>query len=257
MLLACSETWLTQPQITSSMTDGSRWLRSAKARRTVADSSAGWMFASAPFRLPMGVRTASTITASRINALLASDYCRLTNNAMSITPHAPGPAQEALCHSDGRPGPEVSGRDGTTRPSRPRRPSGAPTPSDPTWMTFAPMSDDRRDSGARPHWWALLCEGTRALDRVRRRPHGLGQHGLALERLLGRPARALLQDLLRRRDGQRATGGDLGRELHGRRHRGARRDQLVDQAQTLGVDRGERLAGQRQLHRQVVGQPSG
>src|SRR4029079_7466972 len=55
-----------QPQITSSMAAGSTPVRSTRARSTRAERSTGWTSASAPPRLPTGVRTASTITASRI-----------------------------------------------------------------------------------------------------------------------------------------------------------------------------------------------
>src|ERR1700760_1701264 len=43
--------------------------RSASALSTWADRSAGWTSFKPPFRLPIGVRTASTITASRMATL--------------------------------------------------------------------------------------------------------------------------------------------------------------------------------------------
>src|SRR5215468_3676182 len=61
----CSPNWLTQPQITSSTTAGSMPVRPVSVRSTCADRSTGCTPASAPFRLPTGVRTAATITASR------------------------------------------------------------------------------------------------------------------------------------------------------------------------------------------------
>ena len=65
MSKVCSPTWLTQPQITSSTTAGSIPLRSASAASTRADKSTGCTPDSPPLRLPTGVRTAATITASR------------------------------------------------------------------------------------------------------------------------------------------------------------------------------------------------
>ena len=61
---ACSPTWETQPQTTSSTSAGSKPARSASARSTCADRSTGWMPARPPPRRPTGVRTAATITAS-------------------------------------------------------------------------------------------------------------------------------------------------------------------------------------------------
>src|SRR3954469_24359525 len=65
-LPACSPTWLTQPQKTSSTTPGSRPARCTSASRTCADRSTGWTPESPPPRLPTGVRTAAQITASRM-----------------------------------------------------------------------------------------------------------------------------------------------------------------------------------------------
>ena len=64
-LPACWPTCCTQPQITSSTTAGSKPFRATSAFSTWADRSTAWTAASAPFRLPTGVRTASTMTASR------------------------------------------------------------------------------------------------------------------------------------------------------------------------------------------------
>src|SRR5699024_1175158 len=60
---ACSPPCVTQPQITSSTTDGSTPARSTSPFNTVADRSAGWTPARHPLRLPTALRTASTITA--------------------------------------------------------------------------------------------------------------------------------------------------------------------------------------------------
>ncbi len=64
MFPAWAPTCMTQPMTTSSTSAGSRSLRSASAFSTSPARSAGWKPESFPFRLPMGVRTASTITAS-------------------------------------------------------------------------------------------------------------------------------------------------------------------------------------------------
>src|SRR4051794_39274727 len=65
MSKVCSPTCMTQPQITSSTRAGSTPVRSTIACSTRADRSAEWMPARPPLRLPTGVRTASTMTASR------------------------------------------------------------------------------------------------------------------------------------------------------------------------------------------------
>src|SRR6056297_224692 len=67
----CPPTWLTHPQMTSSIASGSTPLRCTSASMAMADRSTGWMSESAPFPglpIPTGVRTASTITASFMTA---------------------------------------------------------------------------------------------------------------------------------------------------------------------------------------------
>ena len=66
MLLDWSPTCDTQPQITSSTIAGSMPARSTSSLSTIADRSAACMSDSPPLRLPTGVRTASTMTVSRI-----------------------------------------------------------------------------------------------------------------------------------------------------------------------------------------------
>src|ERR1700710_637393 len=66
MLLDWSPTWETQPQITSSTTSGSTPVRSASSLSTSADRSAACCSDNPPLRLPTGVRTAPTMTVSRI-----------------------------------------------------------------------------------------------------------------------------------------------------------------------------------------------
>ena len=61
-LNACSPTWLTQPPTIWPTSDGSMPVRSMIAFWTWLSTSAGCMVDRPPFRLPMGVRTASTIT---------------------------------------------------------------------------------------------------------------------------------------------------------------------------------------------------
>src|ERR1035437_9388571 len=65
-LNACSPTWETQPMMTSSTREGSRLLREAIARNASDARSTGCQFFSFPLRLPPGVRTASTMTATGI-----------------------------------------------------------------------------------------------------------------------------------------------------------------------------------------------
>lgn len=67
-LLACSPAWVTQPPITCSTVSAARPLRSISARCTTPSSSAGCSPDRAPYRLPTGVRTASTMTASNGDA---------------------------------------------------------------------------------------------------------------------------------------------------------------------------------------------
>src|SRR5665811_78851 len=62
-LNVCSPTWETHPMMTSSTRTGSRLLRSTSAVRVSAARSTGCHPARDPFRFPIGVRTASTITA--------------------------------------------------------------------------------------------------------------------------------------------------------------------------------------------------
>src|SRR5262249_44084779 len=55
----------------SSTLPGSAPVRSISSRRTPASRSTGWTPDSEPFRLPIGVRTAPTITASRVELMTA------------------------------------------------------------------------------------------------------------------------------------------------------------------------------------------
>ena len=64
MFQPCSPIWVTQPICTSSISAGSRSWRSTRPFRTWPASSSPRIPASAPFRLPIGERTASTISAS-------------------------------------------------------------------------------------------------------------------------------------------------------------------------------------------------
>src|SRR5882757_11585822 len=71
MLLDWSPIWLTHPHTTSSMITGSIPVRSTSAVSTSADRSCGCIPASEPLRLPIGVRTASTMTASGMTGPLS------------------------------------------------------------------------------------------------------------------------------------------------------------------------------------------
>ena len=66
MLNACIPTWDTQPPTTWPTSVGSTPDRSMHSLRTAANRSAEWMVERPPPRRPMGERTASTITTSRI-----------------------------------------------------------------------------------------------------------------------------------------------------------------------------------------------
>src|SRR5271157_1787683 len=71
MFIACSPTCMVHPNTTSSMTAGSRSLRSTRARRGCAARSTGCHPDRFPLRFPTGVRTASTITASLMGDILS------------------------------------------------------------------------------------------------------------------------------------------------------------------------------------------
>ncbi len=64
MFQPCSPIWVTQPSCTSSTSAGSRSLRSTSPLSTWAASSSARMDESEPFRLPIGERIASTMSAS-------------------------------------------------------------------------------------------------------------------------------------------------------------------------------------------------
>src|SRR5437667_5126159 len=69
----CSPCWLAQPKITSSMSAGSKRRRASSARTHTTARSSARTSLKTPFSgcpLPMGVRTASTTTASRMAFLL-------------------------------------------------------------------------------------------------------------------------------------------------------------------------------------------
>ena len=66
MFTPCSPTWSRQPTITSSTSAGSIPARATTSPSTSASRSAGCHPASIPLRRPIGVRTASTMNASRL-----------------------------------------------------------------------------------------------------------------------------------------------------------------------------------------------
>src|SRR5436190_12522145 len=71
-LQPCSPACVTQPPTTSSISSGSRSLRSIIVRNTRPSRSVGCQPASAPLRFPKALRAQSTITASRVIASYAS-----------------------------------------------------------------------------------------------------------------------------------------------------------------------------------------
>src|SRR6266566_1160450 len=76
MFKPCSSTWVTHPRMTSSTNLGSIPARSTSARSAKAAKSSGLQSFKAPPRFPMGVRTAPTITASRIERIHADHVPR-------------------------------------------------------------------------------------------------------------------------------------------------------------------------------------
>src|SRR5690606_17678288 len=86
MLKPCSPTWLTAPMMTSSTMPGSRSFRSTRARSGMAARSTAWMSLKTPLRRPIGVRTASTITAFRMVLLSAAS---LSSRPLNPPPERP------------------------------------------------------------------------------------------------------------------------------------------------------------------------
>ncbi len=72
MFQPCSPIWVTQPNCTSSISAGSAPVLAARAFSTCAASSSPRIVESVPPRLPIGLRTASTINASDLHALTAA-----------------------------------------------------------------------------------------------------------------------------------------------------------------------------------------
>jgi len=76
MLRLCSPAWVTQPNTTSSTCSGEMPARLMSSLRTSEPRTTGCISLSFPFRRPIGVRTASTITASRIcQVSLVMTFC--------------------------------------------------------------------------------------------------------------------------------------------------------------------------------------
>ena len=70
MFSPCSSTWVTHPRMTSSTNLGSIPARSTRDLNAKAARSSGLQSFKAPPRFPIGVRTAPTITASRMGTSL-------------------------------------------------------------------------------------------------------------------------------------------------------------------------------------------
>jgi len=73
MFQPCSPICVTQPIWTSSTSAGSRSWRAMRPFNTWAQSSSPRMLASEPFRFPIGLRTASTISASDFQRSIATE----------------------------------------------------------------------------------------------------------------------------------------------------------------------------------------
>ena len=87
MLRACSPTCETHPVMLSSISPGSTPARATTSFRTSAKRSTGWMSLSEPFRLPIGLRTASTMTASLISGMGTLLFRILRRRAACRGPH--------------------------------------------------------------------------------------------------------------------------------------------------------------------------
>src|SRR6266498_1289348 len=88
-LMDCSPTWETHPVMLSSIRPGSTPARLTASFSTSARRSTGWMALSDPSRFPIGVRTASTMTASRISGIttyrsVTYGHCRPRSGPSSI-----------------------------------------------------------------------------------------------------------------------------------------------------------------------------
>src|SRR5882757_97168 len=86
MLLDWSPTWDTHPQITSSMMSTEIPVRSSSSLRTMADRSAGCTPDNPPLRFPTAVRTAPTMTTSRILLLRLRWLGTNLNGRRSVAP---------------------------------------------------------------------------------------------------------------------------------------------------------------------------
>ena len=88
----CSPAWVTQPPMICSTSPGLIPARFTTAICTAASSSAGCSPASAPFRFPIGLRTASTITARDMGILLGARIAMGRARAEGIIRRASGAA---------------------------------------------------------------------------------------------------------------------------------------------------------------------
>src|SRR3954447_7743883 len=110
-LVDCSPACVTQPPTTSSIWAASTPVRSSSALSACPSRSVGCQPASLPLRLPIGVRTASTITASRMQHPLFPDTSvsilagsgAADQPAVAVVTHFGGPARSVQpCHQVGR-----------------------------------------------------------------------------------------------------------------------------------------------------------
>src|SRR3954470_14957434 len=100
-----------------------------------------------------------------------------------------------------------------------------------------------------PFGGPLLRERSRALTCVLGSEDRAGDLALPLPELLLGPSVALLHHLLRRGESERSVGRDRARELECRLERTAVVGEPVHEAELVAALGGDRVAGQRQLHR--------
>src|SRR3990170_1704674 len=106
MLRACSPVWETHPVMWSSTRAGSMPDRSTAALRTSARRSTGCQPDRLPLFLPTGLRTASTMTASRMGSSFREDYL-LAGNIFDATPRPSCRQPRGLAEVRARVGPEL------------------------------------------------------------------------------------------------------------------------------------------------------
>src|SRR6059058_3021505 len=102
MFHACSSTCVTQPHCTSSISAGSTPFRATSAFTTWAESSSPRMCESVPFLFPIGLRTASTISASVFRLATPLLYPPHAAQEREGRPHGARPPVRALLEARAR-----------------------------------------------------------------------------------------------------------------------------------------------------------